>query len=103
MFYDSTKRPIQDSEEFAVAIDNIICHGLAMDPVNYDLKPEKDEDLLVIETFNFFAKPGTDPLSQQVFRCKKGEEKILPNVLIIDENIIKQKINVCRTTDKQEV
>lgn len=91
MFYDSTKRPIGDSKEFAVAIDNIICHGLAMDPVNYDIKPEKDEELLVIETFNLFAEPGTDPLSEQVFRCKKGEEKILSNVLILDGN--RDKIN----------
>ena len=86
MFYDCTKRPIGDSEEFAVAIDNIICHGLAMDPVNYELKPKKDEELLVIETFNLFAEPGTAPLSEQIFRCKKGEEKILQNVLILNSD-----------------
>ena len=84
MFLDCTKRPIGDSLEFAVAIDNVICHGLAADPENYDLRPEKDEEILVIETFNFFAEGEMDCLSEQIFRSKKDEVVILPNVLVID-------------------
>lgn len=86
MFLDTTKRPIGNSMEFAVAVDNTICHGLSMDPANYELKPEKDEEILVIETFNSFAEGEAATLSELVFRCKKGVETILPNVLILDGN-----------------
>lgn len=101
MFLDCTKRPIGDSGEFAVAINNVICHGLAMEPENYDLTCEEDEELLVIECFNSFAKKKTDRLSEQIFRSKKDEVVILPNVFIIDDNV-EPYVSCLKPSSKEE-
>ena len=108
MFYDCTYRHIGDASEFAIAVGNVICHGLSMDPANYDLWPRKDEEILVIEYFNYFPKKKENPLHELVYRCKKNEVIILPNVLIIDGNDAgynldaKEKyLNICRAMPNQ--
>ena len=81
MFLDCTKRKISPDDEFAVSIGDLIYHGIVIEPLELALEPEKGEDLLVIECLCEYA--GIDDfLLNLVYRSKKGEKKILPNVLI---------------------
>ena len=81
MFLDCTKRPIGEDDEFAVAIDGIIYHGLQILPEELDIRPRKNEDILAIECMSEHADPE-EMLKVLTFRSKKTEQKVLPNVLI---------------------
>lgn len=84
MFLDCFNRPIGDADEFLVAIDNVICHGLAVDPVEYgeyDIKCRKNEDVLFIECFDLFAKKNEFPLIYVLYKCRKDKVKVLKDVM----------------------
>lgn len=82
MFLDYTKTPIEEGDEFIVALNSLIYHGIQMDEVEYpEIRHRKNEELLIIECISEYGN-SDNFLQLKVYRCKKGEDRILPNVVI---------------------